>query len=94
MWLLGLGALQQESHGRLLTVVYGTGYHQGLHSVMIWIVHQFVTVHEDTIYDGCTFGEMTSPLQMFLWNTWEFYFPIFGRKNFEHKLTPVILLLL
>ena len=28
MWLLGLGALQQESHGRLLTDVYGTGYHQ------------------------------------------------------------------
>ena len=62
-------------------------------AVMIWIVHPFVTVHEDTIYDGYTFREMPSSLQMFLWNAWEFYFPIFERKNFEHKFTPVILLL-
>ena len=80
MWLLGLGALQQESHGRLLTDVYGTGYHQELHSGNDLDVHQFVTVHEDTIYDGCTFGEMPSPLQMFLWNAWEFYFHLLNKE--------------
>jgi len=32
MWLLSLGALQQESHGSLLTDVYGAECHQELHN--------------------------------------------------------------
>ena len=94
MWLLGFGALQQESHGRLLTDAYEAGYHQELHSGndLDWpsIRH-------------CTWGHHQWWLHV--WRNAEptanvsvehlgIYFPTFGRKNFEHKFTPVILLLL